>query len=407
MSTLLLLLPPRDRLRPQGQGASPLEPLSLDAMVWQLSPDGRQSGPHGRGLPLPAASEVVLVLADADVAWRRVNVPKAGRQVRQALAGLLEEMLLDDAESLHFALPPKPEGDEQWVALCSRPWLTRQLAALEAAQVRVDRVVPSSWPGEASLAHFEDGQLHWSHAGGVASLPLEGALTRQLIAPHLETTAWTAAPAAAAAAQTWLGNPEAEVAVRSHEQRAIAAAAGPWNLAQFELAPRARGLQAVRQIWRQVQEPRWRALRWGVVALVVVQLIGLNLLAFKDRKELDTRRSALTSTLTQTYPQVHAVLDAPVQMRRETEILRTSAGIAGDGDLEGLLGAAAAAWPPGQGPAEGLTFEPGRLSISSNGWNPAQIEAFSQRLRADGWQVENKDNQMVLSRASAGAGRKS
>ncbi|XHS80028.1 type II secretion system protein GspL [Burkholderiaceae bacterium UC74_6] len=398
MSTLLLLLPPRERLRSQGLAESQTAPTSLDAMAWHLSPDGRQLGPHGRGLPLPAASEVVLVLADADVAWRRTTVPKAGRLLRQALAGLLEESLLDDADDVHFALSGDSSNGEPWIALCSRPWLARQLAALEAAQVRVDRIVPSSWPGEASVGHFDDGQLHWSHAEGVASLPVEGSLTRQLIAPHLETTAWTASPASAAAAQSWLG---ADVAVRSNEQRALAAASSPWNLAQFEFAPRARGLQLARQILRQAREPRWKALRWGLAALLVIQLLGLNLIAFKDRKELETRKSALTSTLTQTYPQVRAVLDAPAQMRRETEALRVAAGLSGDGDLEALLGAAAAAWPQGLGPAEGLSFEPGKLSISSTGWNPAQIDAFSQRLRGDGWQVENKENQMVLSRAKS------
>ena len=40
------------------------------------------------------------------------------------------------------------------------------------------------------------------------------------------------------------------------------------------------------------------------------------------------------------------MLDAPVQMRRETEALRAAAGKAGDTDLEPMLQAAASAWPP-------------------------------------------------------------
>ena len=43
---------------------------------------------------------------------------------------------------------------------------------------------------------------------------------------------------------------------------------------------------------------------------------------------------------------VAPVLDAPLQMQRETEALRAAAGQAGDNDLEALMGAVATAWPP-------------------------------------------------------------
>ena len=388
MSTLLLLQPARARLN--SQTAS-----SLADLDWWLT-DGRQFTSHGRGLPVPVAAETVLLLADADVAWRRVNLPKAGRLMRQALAGMLEETLLDEPDQVHIATPAasRDEGPS-WIACCSRPWLTQQLATLEAAQVAVDRVAPLSWPGESSLGHFENGLLHWSHAEGVASLPVQGGLTRQLLAPVTESTYWTAAPADAAAAQAWLG---ADVPLRSPEQRALAALDSPWNLAQFELAPRTRGLQSLRRASRLWTEPQWRPLRWGLVALLVLNLLGLNLMAWKDKRELTERRASLVSTLTQTFPQVRAVLDAPLQMRRETEVLRGNAGMRGDGDLETLLGAAASAWPAGQGPVDSFNFEGGRLSLSAAGWNPAQIEAFAKSLRATGWQLDNRENQMIISR---------
>ena len=44
-----------------------------------------------------------------------------------------------------------------------------------------------------------------------------------------------------------------------------------------------------------------------------------------------------------THPQVRAVLDAPLQMARENDLLRASAGRPGDTDLEPLLQAAATA----------------------------------------------------------------
>ncbi len=399
MSTLLLFQPARARLNAQ---ATP----GLADLDWWLT-DGRQFTSHGRGLPLPVASETVLLLDDADVAWRRVKLPKAGRQMRQALGGLLEELMLDEPEQVHFALPASVHGEgPSWIACCSRPWLAQQLATLEQAQVHIDRVAPLSWPGEASLGHFEDGLLHWSHAEGVASLPLHGNLTRQLIAPVQESTQWTAAPADAAAAQAWLGAADVVPALRSREQRGLAALDSPWNLAQFELATRTRGLQFLRRASKLWTEPQWRPLRWALVALLVLNVLGLNLMAWKDKRELSERRIALDATLTQAFPQVRAIRDAPLQMRRETEALRGNAGMRGDTDLETLLGAAAAAWPAGQGPVDSFNFETGRLNLSSTGWNPAQIDTFAKSLRANGWQLENRENQMSISRQISGEGRR-
>ncbi|MFX8215207.1 type II secretion system protein GspL, partial [Acinetobacter baumannii] len=67
---------------------------------------------------LPAADTVIAVLPESDVSWRRVELPRAGRQMRAALAGKLEESLLDEPEALHFALEPDAQGgDTAWVAI--------------------------------------------------------------------------------------------------------------------------------------------------------------------------------------------------------------------------------------------------------------------------------------------------
>ncbi len=396
MTTLLLLLPPRGRLRPQARGdATPAPSAELE---WLLSADGRHVAERGRSTPgaLPAASQVVAVLADEDVAWQRVDLPKAGRQMRQALAGMLEEKLLAEPDQVHFALEPEASGGQSaWVALCSRVWLAHHLAALEAAHVTVDRVVPLSWPGASSVGHFDDGLLHWSQAEGVATLSLDGALARQLITSEVVAAgAWTATPASAAQAEEWLG---AKVELRTSDERALAALAGGWDLRQFDLAARTRGLQHLGRAWREFMTPAWRPVRWGLVGLVAVNLLGLNLMAWKQQRELNAQRAALTGVLTQTYPQVRAVRDAPIQMRQETEALRASAGQPGGRDLETLLAAAAANWPPERGPVDSLSFEPGRLTISSSGWSGAQIEEFGNRLRSTGWQLSNSEGRMVLS----------
>ncbi len=423
MSTLLLFLPPRSRLHAQGRPATTVDGLGRAATLghgasaagrdfdYVLSSDGRELSEQG-SLPaaqLPHADTVIAIPAESDVSWLRVTLPRAGRQMRSALAGLLEDQLLDDAESLHFAIEAEAQdGDLAWVAVCSRAWLQQQLALLDAAQIVVDRICPLSWPDSPPRGHFySTGQefnpvaLRWSHPEGVTNLPLEGSLSRQLFpATLVQSSQWSAAPEVAAAAEHWLGT---AVTPLSPAQRALAVIDCPWNLRQFELAPRTRGIRALRQFSRGLMRRNWRPVRIGLAGLVAVQLLGLNLVAWQQNAQLKARRAAITQTLTQTFPHVRAVIDAPAQMQREIDGLRALAGRSGDKDFETLLAAAATAWPQDRGPLDSLSFEAGRLQLSSAGWSEAQIQQFRSQLRSEGWQLESGEGQLTLSRLPADA----
>ena len=211
----------------------------------------------------------------------------------------------------------------------------------------------------------------------------------------MQSAVWTATPAVAEQAERWLGT---TVTVTTAEQRAMGVIDGSWNLRQFELAQHTRGIRALRLVYRGLMRRHWRPVRIGLVGLVAVQLLGLNLLAWQQTKQLQAGKAALISTLTQSYPQVRAVLDAPVQMQRETESLRASAGRAGEQDLETLLAAAATAWPAERGPVDALSFEPGRLVLSATGWSEPQIAQFRSQLKSEGWQLDHNDGRMTLSR---------
>lgn len=407
MSTLLLFLPSRTRLRALGQAAP--ETAAAREYDWALTPDGRHIDREGRAPAsgMPAADSVIAVVAESDISWRRVELPKAGRQMRAALAGKLEESLLDEPDALHFAVEPDAVGgDTAWVAVTSRAWLAEHLAELDTAAVFVDRVAPLAWPAEPPRGHFFDGEggadlisLRWSHADGVTTLPLQGGLSRQFFTPDLVHAAqWTATPAAATRAERWLGTP---VTVQTRAQRALAVVDNAWDLRQFDLAPRARGVRALRLLGRHLMRKPWQPVRWGLAALLVVQLLGINLAAWRQHREVAARREAVTATLTGAFPQVRAVLDAPVQMRKQLDLLRASAGSVGEQDLEALLGAAAMAWPADRPPADALSFEPGRLTVAAAGWTPAQIDNFRAQLQGGGWQLEAGDGKLTVSRASA------
>jgi general secretion pathway protein L len=157
MSTLVILLPSRPRLA-SGADAAPLSREGSAELLYVLSPDGLNIARHGRAKAalLPKADSAIVVLADTDVSWHRIAVPKApAARLRAAIAGTLEEHLLDDADSLHFALAPSLTGGQTgWVGVIDKAWLKGELTALDKAGLVVERAVPMSWPEDMPLGHF-------------------------------------------------------------------------------------------------------------------------------------------------------------------------------------------------------------------------------------------------------------
>ena len=426
MSLLIVHLPPHPRWHPaRVQTPASEAEASVAEVDFVFSEDGQHVDERGRVAPalLPGlrrgTTQVVAVLSECALAWHHVTLPKApAARLRQALIGLIEERLLDEPQALHFALAPdlRP-GEAGWVVATDRPWLAGQLEALARAGVDVERIVPVTSPQRPPLAHFEtrdesaDGyaqsgfdaagmgpaedpplSLSWSHADGVLQWPLVGASAHTLTPDMFDGARCTATPAASLGAEHWLGRP---LAVLSTAERWLAAAQGPWNLRQFELAARHRGVASVKQAWQTWLSPAWRPVRWGIALLVALQVVGLNVQAWQAQRHLRDLRGQMTALLRTTHPQVQAVLDAPIQMARETETLRAAAGELGDADLERLLQAAAAAWPEGLGVDE-LRFEAGHLTLHAAALGPPQGADLQTRLQSAGWRAEVRDGELQL-----------
>ncbi|RVT53398.1 type II secretion system protein GspL [Rubrivivax albus] len=404
MSVLAVLIPPRQR------DADAAAATSRSDWAWVLSVDGRSVARQGQGAPAswPAADEVVAVLAEADVAWLPATLPRApASRLPQALLGLLEDQLLDD--DVHFAVAPgSSAGQATWVAVVDRPWLSAALQALDTAGRPAVRAVPLLQPAASPpRGHFLPGRddaerlhLAWSDARGAAWLSLDGTLARGLAATA--GAQWTAAPACAGAAEAWLGHP---VAALGDGERVLQAVAGGWNLRQFGLAPRHRGAGRLKDGWRRFLMPAWRPVHIGLLGLLAVNLVGLNAWAWQQQRALGERRQAMVGLLREAHPQVRAVLDAPLQMKRETDRLRAAAGQPGDDDLETLLGVAAAAWPDDEPPVAALQFEPGRLVLDIDGWDEVRIAEFRDLVQPAGWQVSTEGTQLTLRRAPEGVSR--
>jgi general secretion pathway protein L len=405
MSILVVLLPARERLAaPSGDAAEYAYLLSADGLT--VSRQGRTTATL-----LPKADTVVAWVGPTDVSWHRITMPRApAAKLRAALVGLLEEQLLDDEQAVHLALAPQSAaGSPAWVAAVHKRWLAQHLEQLEKAGSFVDRVVPSLWPEEPGSGHFfassdaADGSsaqtwLAYGDADGVRCARMAGTWVReQLPAWDREGIRWSASPAVAAQAERWLGVP---VAVRSDADHALQAVRSLWNLRQFDLAARARGSRWLRDAWRRAFSPAWRPARLGLLTLLVLNLLGINLWALRQRAEIEGRKDTMEALLKASHPQIPTIVDAPVQMRRATDTLRAAAGRVGDADLEAALAAAAQAWPDGQAPMQSLRFEAGKLTLVVGVWSADQIERFRASLRSAGWSVESAEGRLVLGRAS-------
>lgn len=193
--------------------------------------------------------------------------PTPAHRMQAALAGVLEEQLLDDPADLHFALAPDAAtamkaGRAFDVMVCDKAWLQAMLDKARGQGQVVDSIVPESAASQA------------------------------------------------------LG----------------------WNLAQFDFRPQSRIStqlhSAARAVWRA---PDWRWARIGLLLLVAVQIVGLNLWAWRDRAELAAKREQISQILLQSYSETKVVVDAPAQMAKSLALDKAQRGGLNEQSLESQL----------------------------------------------------------------------
>ena len=402
MATLLLSLP--------------VEALQASsALGYVLSPDGQglglqSSAPVGLlsqalGERAAAITHTVVIVPTAQLSWHRLTLPigaLAGRQ-RAVLEGLLEEQLLDDPAHLHFALAPHARaGIPVWVAVCNKAWLRQAIDGLELAGLSLDRIVPEITPTEqgASLCVIGSAEEAWLlHAStqGVTRWPLTAASVALLAWPS--DAPLEAAPAVTARAEKLFGR---TVTLLSPGQRAIDASQSPWNLGQLgmSVSKQTRFLKRIRNAFSLfATSPRWRPTRWGLWVLLAVNVVGLNVRAFQERSAMLHQRQAMAAVVTETFPKVSVVVDAPVQMQREINALQIAKGQTSGHSFENLLGVLMASLAmPGQPTPTPTTidFSNGQLQVTGLSINPQTWAQAQLQLQAQGYLVRQSGDIVVI-----------
>ena len=98
--------------------------------------------------------------------------------------------------------------------------------------------------------------------------------------------------------------------------------------------------------------------------------------------------------LQSTFPHVPVIVDAPVQMQRELDLLRSNSGALSGSDMEALL--AASSGISGVQNAKALQYQDKQLRISGLNLTPEALTDAQESLQATGYQLSRDGTDLLL-----------
>lgn len=370
---------------------------------------------HGRAVPelLPKADTATLIVPAQALSWHGAVLPKLQRgssvQKQQALlAGVLEEHLLDEPAHTHLAACPSISiNGKTWVAAINKAWLQEAVANLQAARIPVTRIVPQVFPSEIAQLHVGGSPdapwLTFADAHGVLNLPLAQSA---FLPAWPEGLVLTAEPAVAAAAEQALGQ---RVSVMQAAQLAQLSAQNALSsgvdLAQGDLAVSGGG-----RVWQSftgflgdlLAAPAWRPVRWGLGLLLIVNVIGLNAWSYKQSTAAQDKRAQMNQLLTQSFPNVKVIVDAPLQMQRELAALRQAQGQLSGRDFESIYGRFSSLAITNTAP-DAIEYVANEVQIRGSGMAASQLDALLPRLQYANLSVRSDAQALIISHRDAAA----
>jgi general secretion pathway protein L len=186
--------------------------------------------------------------------------------------------------------------------------------------------------------------------------------------------------------------------LQTRAQRAVDATQAKWDLAQFDLL-RTRGTRTRKNLnafaRTLLRAPQWRAARWAAIAVVVVNLAGLQAWAWKEQSALTAKRAAIQNTLTSTFPDIRVVVDAPLQMARAVADVQRQSGTASGADLEAMLSQFQAAAPGAPAPAA-IEFVAGELQLKALDSALPALADVTNRLQTSGYSARWDNDALVI-----------
>ena len=371
---------------------------------WLLADgDGRalsavQSGTLAAAAAASLGRRVAVLAPASDALCTSVELPQtSAARAPQVVAYALEEQLVADVESQHFAIGPGADATRTPVTVIARTTMDAWLAQLSAANLHPDLLVVDA----ALLPRFT----------GYAVALLEGELLTINDAAGNSSTLSAPPGGFAAALDVALGEQAATTALlfhttaldwqrRSSEIEATRAQVAslkvqllssgvlPWLAAQLHNAARINLLQGA---YTQRSSPAAHWQRWRLAAVLAgaLLIVHVGAQAYRLWSLTRTERELDTATAQLLGPALDAA-DGPGSARQRLE--RALLGAQAAGDASGLLPAMqvlaqAMSSVPGAR-IEALNFQDGALQLKLHTADAQSLERINQSLRAAGWQSE-------------------
>ncbi|MHB8455422.1 MAG: type II secretion system protein GspL [Acidiferrobacterales bacterium] len=279
----------------------------------------------------------------AETMLTQVTLPTRSRaKIAQALPYALEDQLLGEPESLHFAYRPRPDGSLA-VGVTGRERLQSWMNALEAANLEPAVLCPATlalpWDGHSWSLVLEGDEAivrsgPWS--GFTCSLPPDRAVPETLVLALREARTTEHAPQSLLIYNPPPGVDLAQwsavlgLPVDGREGKFWAQGPGSpiFSLLQSEFAP----LDQLRQVMRVLRPATVMILIWFVIGFAI------NLGDWWRLTDVEhAQRQEMLALFMRSFPDARTVVDPALQMERNLAALQSGGGQSGPGDLLSLL----------------------------------------------------------------------
>jgi general secretion pathway protein L len=373
-------------------------PESLEAIHWRWQHAGKTEAGSVHELDqLPAdarRASVMVWTAAAETMLTTVRIPtRSPRKIAQALPYALEDRLLGDPDSLHFAWRNETDGSLS-VAVTARARLQTWMDRLSRAGLRPASICPAMllvpWAEDYwSLVFFGNELLVRSGAMAGFVCPAEGATPPALLVTAIQEAArQPGAPEAVVVFHAPKGfSPEAWSKILGLPVRLEAGTV--WDKLREPVAP-----INLLQGQYEPESALGESLRPYRPAAVLLGLWLVSSLAFdvsdwwQLKREHETTRKEMTSILTANFPETKTVLDPAAQMQRAVDQLLARSG-RDDRELLPMLGKASAAMRSAPNiRLRGLRYADHSLTLELTWPAPTSPDAFKTAVESAGLRAE-------------------
>ncbi|HET7364971.1 MAG TPA: type II secretion system protein GspL [Burkholderiales bacterium] len=344
------------------------------ALEYEVLDTTRRIVERGSAVPaaLPRRERTELVVAAPDVLLLDCAPPPlSGARLRAAFHALAEPHLLSDIEGAYVVAARARAVDRTTLAVVDRMLFERALELLRRAGIQVNSATP-----EQLALPLNERRWHMRVRAGYSCLrtgPLAG-ITCAVAghdAPPVELRL-ALDQAGEARPESIEVEGDCDCSAWADELRLQVVPAGVATVAplvalellQYELAPRLVAWNA------------WKVPAALAALCALVWIVGLNVDAWRLRREERALRAGMTAALREALPSVPVVLDPLKQMQRAVSDLRVGTGKADMGEFLPLATALAKALPQEPEAVRALEFRDQTLRVE---FEPRALEPSSKR----------------------------